>query len=170
MRRMLGARSPGAVAVLAATVLAATVLAATVLSGCATSAGDRTGDDEETSVGSIIGEWQLTKGSDADGGWRINGTPVTLVIADDSVAGQGPCNGFGGDVEVDGSAITIGSIVSTKMACTDDARTRLETRYFAALENVTTAELGGTADLSTLTLSGPDETLKFTIVAKKTAN
>lgn len=150
--------------------LAAVAIAALTLTGCATDAGNRSGTDEETTVGSIIGEWQLTKGNDADGRWAVNGTPVTLVIADDSVAGQGPCNGFGGDVRVDGSDITIDTITSTKMACTDDDRTRLETRYFQALEKVTTAELGGTAELSTLTLRGPDETLKFTIVARKAAD
>jgi len=149
---------------------AAAILAAVVLTGCATPAGDRTGYDEETTVGGIIGEWQLTKGSDADGRWSVNGTPVTLVIADDSVAGQGPCNAFGGDVRVSGSDITIDTVTSTKMACTDDSRTRLETRYFQALEKVTTAEVGGTSDLATLTLRGPDETMKFTIVARKTAH
>ena len=118
----------------------------------------------------ITGEWQLTKGSDADGSWAVGGTPVTLVISDEAVSGQAPCNVFGGELVVDGTEIGIGSITHTMMACDDDARNQLETRYLAALEKVTTAKLGGAGELRTLTLGGPDETLKFTIVEKKKAN
>jgi heat shock protein HslJ len=152
----------------ASTLVAATVVV--MLAGCATPAGNRSGYDEETTVSDISGEWQLTKGSDADGAWTVNGTPVTLVIGDEAVSGQAPCNIFGGDLKVDGTDIGIDSISHTMMACDDDARNQLETRYLAALEKVTTAKVGGAAALRTLTLSGPDETLKFTIVEKKAAN
>ena len=148
----------------------AAVVAALALAGCATDAGNRSGYGEETDVGGIIGEWQLTKGSDADGRWSVNGLPVTLVISEKAVSGQAPCNVFGGDLTVDGSAISIDTISQTLIACDDDARNRLETRYLAALEKVTTAKVGGTGDLTTLTLSGPDESLRFTIVEKKAAN
>jgi len=151
-------------------VLTAMAVVALALTGCATDAGDRSGYDEETTVSDITGEWQLTKGSDADGTWTVNGTPVTLVISDDAVSGQAPCNVFGGDLTVDGPDIGIDTISHTMMACDDDARNQLETRYLAALEKVTTAKVGGAADLRTLTLSGPDETMKFTIVEKKAAN
>jgi heat shock protein HslJ len=150
--------------------LAAAAVVALALAGCATDAGNRSGYDEETTVSDITGEWQLTKGSDADGAWNVNGTPVTLVLADGAVSGQAPCNVFGGDLTVDGPDIGIGSISHTMMACDDDARNQLETRYLQALEKVTTAKVGGAAELRTLTLSGPDETLRFTIVEKKAAN
>ena len=142
---------------------------AVMLAGCATPAGNRSGYEEETPVNEIVGEWQLTKGSDADGAWSINGAPVTLVIGDEAVSGQAPCNIFGGDLSVDGTGIRIHDITQTLMACDDDARNRLETRYIAALGKVTTAKRGAGV-LDTLTLSGPDETLTFTIVEKKTTN
>ena len=148
---------------------ALTAVVALAVAGCATEADNRSGYDEETSVSDITGEWQLTKGSDADGAWSVNGTPVTLVIADDAVSGQAPCNIFGGDLTVDGPDISIDRISQTLMACDDDARNQLETRYVAALEKVTTAKVGGAGELKTLTLSGPDETMRFTIIEKKAA-
>ena len=164
-----GKRPPGIrVATARAATLATVVILA--LAGCATEAGNRTGYDEETSVNEFTGEWQLTKATDADGAMVVNGAPVTLVIASDEVSGQAPCNIFGGDLTVDGSDLSIDRISQTLMACDDDARNQLETRYLAALEKVTTAKVGGPADLRTLTLSGPDETLKFTIIEKRAAN
>ena len=120
-------------------------------------------------MGAITGEWQLTKGSDADDAMVVNGTPVTLVIADEAVSGQGPCNVYGGDATIDGTDISIGTLTSTMMACEEDGRTELETRYFAALETVTTSKRGG-GDPATLTLSGPDASLMFTIIEKRAAN
>jgi heat shock protein HslJ len=125
--------------------------------------------EQDDQMGAIIGEWQLTKGSDAEGAMVVGGVPVTLVIADDAVNGQGPCNGYGGDAQLDGTGIRIGALMSTKMACADDARTRLESRYLAALEAVTSSQLGS-GDPATLTLTGPDATLQFTGVAKKSPN
>ena len=145
------------------------VTSAVLLAGCASSAGNRSGYEEETPVSDIVGEWQLAKGSDAEGAMVVNGAPVTLVIADDAVSGQGPCNVYGGDLSVDGSDISIDSIHQTLMACDDDSRNRLETRYMAALENVSQSKLGGT-DPETLTLSGPDASLRFTVIEKKAAN
>jgi len=150
-------------------VAAAAVLAATILSGCATPAGDRSGDDT-TSVGGIVGEWQLTKGGDADGSWPVNGIPVTLVISDDAVTGRAPCNSYTGGLTVAGSDLSIDAISSTEVACADAARTRLETRYLAALARVTTVQVDGPSGSPTLTLSGPDETLRFSLVDKKSAN
>ena len=145
------------------------VVAAVTLAGCATDAGNRSGYGEDSAVSDITGEWQLSKGSDADGAMVVNGLPVTLVIADEAVSGQGPCNVYGGDATSDGSDISISTLTSTMMACDDDTRTQLETRYFAAHEKVTTAKLGG-GELKTLTLTGPDESLKFTIIEKRAAN
>jgi heat shock protein HslJ len=126
-------------------------------------------EEQDDQMGAIIGEWQLTKGSDAEGAMVVGGVPVTLVIADDAVNGQGPCNGYGGDAQLDGTGIRIGALMSTKIACADDARTRLESRYLAALQAVTSSQLGS-GDPATLTLTGPDATLQFTGVAKKSPN
>lgn len=159
--------------------LLAGALLAGVLAGCA-SGGDGAGgygSDGNTSpaptgdsaASDIQGEWLLTKASDADGEITITTTPATLIIAKDSVSGRAQCNTFTGGATIDGTNIAIGAIATTLMACADDATTNLETRFLAALEKVTTAELSdGTP--ATLTLSGPDETLNFTIVEKKAAN
>ncbi|GAB3605845.1 hypothetical protein GCM10027413_12540 [Conyzicola nivalis] len=144
-------------------------VAALALSACASDSGNRGNYGEEDPMGAITGEWQLTKGSDGDGAMVVNGTPVTLVIADEAVSGQGPCNVYGGDATIDGTDVSIGTLTSTMMACEDDGRTQLETRYFAALETVTTSKLGG-GDPATLTLSGPDASLMFTIIEKRAAN
>ncbi|WP_411700551.1 META domain-containing protein [Conyzicola sp.] len=144
-------------------------LAALAVTGCASDSGNRGNYGEEDPMSGITGEWQLTKGSDAEGAMIVNGMPVTLVIAEEAVSGQGPCNVYGGDATIDGTDIGIGTLTSTMMACEEDARTQLETRYFAALETVTTSKLGG-GDPAALTLSGPDASLMFTIIEKRAAN
>ena len=143
------------------TVWAAAAVVAMALAGCATTPDEA--EPEATAVSDLNGEWQLTKGADADGALTVNGTPVTLIIADDAVSGQAPCNTYTGEVEIDGDSITFGTIAQTLMACTDDARTELETRYLAALEEVTGSKLGA----ETLTLSGGDVSLQFVLLPKK---
>lgn len=131
------------------------------LVGCAATADDA--QPEASAVSDLNGEWRLAKGSDAAGAIEVNGAPVTLVIANDAVSGQAPCNTYTGEVAVDGSSVVFGTIAQTLMACTDDARTELESRYLAALEGVTGAKLGG----ETLTLIGADVTLQFVLLPKK---
>lgn len=142
-------------------ILAAVALVAATLSGCAAPADDT--QPEATAVSDLNGEWQLTKASDADGAFAVNGIPVTLVIADDSASGQAPCNSYTGEVDIDGDSVEFGTIAQTLMACTDDTRTELETRYLAALEQVS----GSTLADDTLTLTGDSVTLQFTLLPKK---
>jgi heat shock protein HslJ len=143
------------------TILAALAIVVGALAGCAAPADDT--EPEATAVSDLNGEWQLTKASDADGALAVNGIPVTLVIADDSASGQAPCNTYTGEVEIDGDTVAFGAIAQTLMACTDDARTELETRYLAALEEVGGSRLDG----ETLTLMGDTVTLQFTLLPKK---
>ena len=142
-------------------ILAAVTLVAGALAGCAAPADDA--EPEATAVSDLNGEWQLTKASDAAGALTGNGTPVTLVIADDSASGQAPCNSYTGAVEIDGESVAFGTIAQTLMACTDDARTELETRYLAALEEVS----GSTVTGDTLTLTGDTVTMQFVLLPKK---
>ena len=142
-------------------ILAAVTLVAGALAGCAAPADNA--EPEATAVSDLNGEWQLTKASDADGALAVNGIPVTLVIADDSASGQAPCNSYTGEVDIDGDSVEFGTIAQTLMACTDDARTELETRYLAALEEVS----GSTLTDETLTLTGDSVTLQFTLLPKK---
>jgi heat shock protein HslJ len=144
-------------------ILAAVALVAATLSGCAAPAPADNTQPEATAVSDLNGEWQLTKASDADGALAVNGIPVTLAIADDSASGQAPCNSYTGEVDIDGDSVEFGTIAQTLMACTDDARTELETRYLAALEEVS----GSTLTDETLTLTGDSVTLQFTLLPKK---
>jgi heat shock protein HslJ len=133
-------------------------------------------DEEATPVTDFSGEWQLVKASDAAGPMPVNGVPVTLVVGgmvagDADVAGRGPCNGYTGSLTIDGDSVTFGLLARTLMACADDRRNALEVRYLAALEAVTGASLTEAAPAGdTLTLTGPDATLRFTLVPKKRVN
>lgn len=49
------------------------------------------------------------------------------------VSGNGSCNRFSGTVAIAGDSLSFGSLMSTKMACVEDALTNQETRYFASL-------------------------------------
>ena len=49
------------------------------------------------------------------------------------VAGNGSCNRFTGAAEINGSAIKLGPLASTRMACMSEASTQ-ETGYLKALE------------------------------------
>jgi heat shock protein HslJ len=74
----------------------------------------------------------------------VEGSTVTAIFAEGgTVAGDGGCNTYNGPYKVDGDAIDIGPLMSTKKACADEAATAQETAYFAALENAATFEFNG---------------------------
>lgn len=60
--------------------------------------------------------------------------------SDGTVAGNGGCNTFNGPYTVDGSAIAIGPLMSTKMACPTLDQ---ESAYLAALQAATTYAISG---------------------------
>jgi heat shock protein HslJ len=136
--------------------------AALLLGGCA--AGPATDDGTDAPMtNSLTGEWQLTKAGDAAGALSFDAVPVTLAISDTTVAGQGPCNSYTGSVTVDSDAVAFSPLSHTELACADPARNDLEARYFAALELVRGSSRTG----DTLTLSGGDVTLQYTLLEKK---
>jgi heat shock protein HslJ len=145
------------------TTVAATLLLLLALTGCASAGGPGGPTEETTPVADIDGEWQLTKASDSEGTMAVAGVPVTLAVNGGDVAGQGPCNGYSGSIDIDGDVVAIGPLVQTRMACLDERRTDLERRYIAALESVTETRLGG----EILTLTGPDVSLRYTLLPKK---
>jgi heat shock protein HslJ len=61
-----------------------------------------------------------------------------------TISGNASCNQFNGPAVVDGQAIAIGPLISTRMACVDEAASTQETAYLAALEASTTYELSPT--------------------------
>jgi heat shock protein HslJ len=144
------------------------VAALALLTGCASSGGtDDTVppiDETETAVTDLSGDWLLVKGSDADGSMPLGLVSITLAIQQDgTVSGQAPCNSYTGALEQDASSVTFGPLASTLMACVDDTKTALETRYLAALESVGTARLGG----EILDLSGDGVSLRYELTPKK---
>jgi len=50
------------------------------------------------------------------------------------VSGNGGCNNLSGGYKRSGTALRIGPLASTRRACIDNSRSRLETRFLAALE------------------------------------
>lgn len=73
---------------------------------------------------------------------------ITAIFADGRVSGSAGCNEYSADYEVDGAALTIGSIVNTDMAC-DEERNQREAEFLATLAAVA----GYETDLTTLTLT-----------------
>jgi heat shock protein HslJ len=74
----------------------------------------------------------------------VAGSTVTAIFAEDgTVAGSGGCNKYNGTYTVDGAALTFGPLLSTKMACANEAVTKQEANYLAALAKVTTHAFSG---------------------------
>ncbi len=83
---------------------------------------------------------------------------VTLLFGEDGrVTGTGGCNTFRTTYRVEGDALSFGPVLSTRMACSDEAGSQQEIDYFAALEAATAYEL--TADQ--LIISGEGAPLVF---------
>ena len=104
---------------------------ALALTGCAT-APVTTFDDD----------WFVASGSDAQGEW-VEGDEgaVRVTIDDGHISGQ-ICNSWGGDITINGSRLTIESLMSTEMYCTEpEGIMERETRFLADLALVTTIEL-----------------------------
>lgn len=96
---------------------------------------------KEPSNGSKLedGKWILTK---------INGVNVNTNRAfirfeedKDRFGGNGGCNGFGGDLSVNGSAINMSQIISTKMYC--EGTSEIENEFLSELEKVNRFEIKG---------------------------
>ncbi|MCC7359071.1 MAG: META domain-containing protein [Anaerolineales bacterium] len=91
--------------------------------------------------------WQLTE---INGQPAVAGdvTPTLQFLPEDRLSGNGGCNGYGGAYTVNGSALQFSEMMSTLMACADDALTTQESAYFQALGSVASYALSG----DTLTL------------------
>jgi heat shock protein HslJ len=76
----------------------------------------------------------------------VAGTDPTAMFdeATGTISGNATCNTYNGPAAVDGTAVTIGPLMSTKMACADDAANRQEANFLVALEAATTWEVSGT--------------------------
>lgn len=65
---------------------------------------------------------------------------VTLQLSEDSIAGRGPCNGYGAKNTADLPALALSGFTSTNATCKDQA---LEERFFNALRQATEMEYYG---------------------------
>lgn len=106
--------------------------------------------------GMIAGpEWKL---EDLLGGGIIDRSNVTLTLGPDGQAsGSGGCNRFFGSWSVKGSALSLGKMGSTMMAC-DPALMNQEGKFLRSLETATTYSLTPDGALVITTAEGQ---LKF---------
>jgi heat shock protein HslJ len=66
----------------------------------------------------------------------VEGSLITLIMANGQAAGYGGCNSYGGSYLVEGDSITFGEMVRTERACEDQQITEQEGRYLQALDSV----------------------------------
>lgn len=86
---------------------------------------------DEASGASLAGtEWRVLElaGKSAD----KNVTSTLIFGADGAVSGNGGCNSFRGDVDIEGATMKFGQLASTMMAC-EGAKSAQEALFHAAL-------------------------------------
>jgi heat shock protein HslJ len=71
----------------------------------------------------------------------VEGSSITLLLADGQAGGFGGCNSYGTTYLAEGNELTFGQITSTLVACEDDRVTQQEQAYFRALESASSYEL-----------------------------
>jgi heat shock protein HslJ len=105
-------------------------------------------------------EWLLDPGDSSVSGSGAD--TVTLVFTGATeVSGSGPCNRYRGTVALDGDdGVRLGGISATRMGCEPEVMAA-EQEYFAALEEVRTAD---TTDRDRLVLSAEGVRLSFTAI------
>lgn len=81
----------------------------------------------------------------------VAGTTVTLRFTDDTLSGKA-CNTFRGAVTIEGDALTVGPLASTRMACVKPGEGEQEATVLSILGDVTGYAIDGDA----LTLTAPD--------------
>ena len=90
--------------------------------------------------------WHATGINNGTGGVTsvaIGTDPTAIFDAAGTVSGNAGCNEYNGPAVADGESIAIGPLVSTRMACADEAATTQEGQFVAALEAATTYVVHG---------------------------
>jgi heat shock protein HslJ len=90
------------------------------------------------------------------GGSLVADSRIDIVFENGRVSGSSGCNAYAGSYVLDGTALGIGPLASTRRACSPRLMTQ-EAEYQRILKAVETMALSG----ATLRLSGPDGTLEF---------
>jgi len=89
------------------------------------------------------------------------GTTLTADFGVDTVAGSGGCNDYNGSYTLNGTAVTIGPLASTKKAC-EQAVMDQETEFLTALQTPSTVEVSG----ATVTLRAANGETQVVLTAK----
>jgi heat shock protein HslJ len=93
----------------------------------------------------LVGEWNVTgynNGKEAVVS-PLDGTTLTAVFTPDGkVSGNSGCNTYTGSYTLEGTALTVGQLASTMMAC-DQPIMDQEAQFLAALQVPTTVETSG---------------------------
>ena len=138
-----------------------------LLAACST-APQATDTPQATAVGtsaaptSLDGtRWVLESlGANGEDSPVIPGSILTLQFQPNGqVSGNSGCNSFGGSYEVRDSRITFLNLVSTLMACADNAVNQQESQYLQALNSAVAYELA--ADRLTITYGTGSGRLNF---------
>lgn len=69
--------------------------------------------------------------------------PMLRFTSSDRIAGQGGCNSYSANFQLDGVRLAVSALVSTRRACVDLQVQEQENRYFRALENAQWVSLEG---------------------------
>ena len=90
----------------------------------------------------IFGDWTLIIG-DVDGERLVPSehTRTSLVVEDDLIRGQGPCNVYGAEAEISGSGIVVGAIEASEASCENAESAAFEAQYLGALERASSIRL-----------------------------
>jgi heat shock protein HslJ len=118
---------------------AAASLALLLALGLAAGCGGDDGDGDGAAGGSFVDvPWVVTSGVDLAG----SDAPPSATFTDDTVGGSTGCNRFTAPYTIDGDALEIGMIATTRMACPPPADA-VERAYLAALGRVAAWHLDG---------------------------
>jgi len=69
--------------------------------------------------------------------------PTAIFATDGTISGNASCNTYNGPVRIEGNLITIGPLVSTKMACASEDLNNQEAAFLAALQAAETYDIRG---------------------------
>jgi heat shock protein HslJ len=125
---------------------------ALTISGCSMPASDQVA--AASSVPLVNTNWRLTLlgGQVVDNPDDARAVGLQLQAQNPQLTGFGGCNRMFGAYVLDGDMLKFDQVGSTKMACVDDTRMQLESRYFGALQQVSSWKITG----STLELRDAD--------------
>ena len=114
---------------------------------------------------SLIGSWKLTAYGPADSPVpAVEDAGASLTFNDDgTLTGNGGCNGLGGEYKVNGDQIEFGPIMSTLMACVDDARMTQEGTVTQVMTDTASYKIEG----NTLTITRDGTVLVLEAIAGK---